>query len=164
MPAFSALNLPVKPREHLCGQGKRAPLALFEIEGGQESAVMAQAALVPMPSAFRPLQPHNLKVVGSNPTPATTLLPCKNNNIARLAAGYLFAKHVTNRCLKKPLNPGHFQPLPGIPCNTDATYLQVDVPDSSGAWQGPRFTLRNRLQLNAFRCVLGAITKPSIAP
>ena len=41
-------------------------------------------------------QSHNLKVVGSNPTPATSQYQRKINDLARLTAGLFFACHAIN--------------------------------------------------------------------
>ncbi len=41
---------------------------------------------------------HNLKVVGSNPTPATSQYQRKVNDLARFTAGFFFARHAANPC------------------------------------------------------------------
>ncbi len=66
-------------------------------------------------------QAHNLKVVGSNPTPATNTILRKINILARLPAGFSFARRVTNRYRRNPQNPLRCHVLPGIPCNILAT-------------------------------------------
>ncbi len=41
-------------------------------------------------------QAHNLKVGGSNPPPATSFIPRKIKHLARLPAGFSFARYVAN--------------------------------------------------------------------
>ena len=66
-------------------------------------------------------QAHNLKVVGSNPTPATKSNPRNINALAPHARGFCLWGATTSPCRRNPRNSAHSKLLPGIPCNIHAT-------------------------------------------
>src|SRR6516164_7422236 len=81
----------------------------------------SHTTLTPRGSSPVARQTHNLKVVGSNPTPATTKLASEYKDLGPPRGGPNCVWLCATRCAGKPQKSSRSDPLPGIPCNIDAT-------------------------------------------
>ena len=75
-------------------------------------------------------QAHNLKVVGSNPTPATNINPKEHHTLSPAKRGaFCIPGALRNACRLNPSHSSHSNPLPEIPCNIHATRPGLHVLD-----------------------------------
>lgn len=93
------------------------------------SASVDRRAMNKMPQVMQAhhLKTHNLKVVGSIPTPATNQECNQSKDLDPPRRGFLLLDHSVSENRRTPQNSFGLHPLPGIPCNIDATRDSFNV-------------------------------------